>query len=135
MRTGNPALNDKTFENFGVYARDSIDKTSATMSINGTVHKTLFLLLLAFGSACFTWSRTFEGNAATAMPWILGGAIGGFVCAIGICFKHTLSPWLAPVYAIAEGLFWEVCQPVLSLSTRGLSFRRWEARLEPSLGF
>ncbi len=105
MRTGNPALNDKTFENFGVYARDSIDKTSATMSINGTVHKTLFLLLLAFGSACFTWSRTFEGNAATAMPWILGGAIGGFVCAIGICFKHTLSPWLAPVYAIAEGLF------------------------------
>ena len=29
-----------------------------------------------------------------------------------------------------KGYFWEVCQPVLSLSTRGLSFRRWEARLE-----
>jgi uncharacterized YccA/Bax inhibitor family protein len=78
MRTGNPALNDKTFENFGVYPRDLTSEQSraGTMTINGTAQKTMFLLLLAMGSACFTWSKTFTGleaNPAAAMPWAFGG--------------------------------------------------------------
>ena len=107
MRSGNPTLNDKTFENFGAYSRDLSreQNRSTTMTISGTVHKTAFLLLLAMGSACFTWSRTFETDPATAMPWAIGGAIVGFIAAVVICFKHTWAPGLAPVYAIAEGLF------------------------------
>jgi uncharacterized YccA/Bax inhibitor family protein len=110
MRTGNPALNDKTFENFGVYRRDSVNEgsTAGTMTINGTAQKTFFLLLLAMGSACFTWSRTFsaaEANPAAAMPWAIGGAIVGLVAALVICFRHRWAPALAPVYAVAEGLF------------------------------
>ena len=70
MRSGNPTLNDKTFENFGAYSRDLSreQNRSTTMTISGTVHKTAFLLLLAMGSACFTWSRTFGTDPATAMP-------------------------------------------------------------------
>jgi len=73
MRTGNPTLNDKTFENFGVYRRDLAGEQSPTdaMTINGTAQKTLFLLLLAMGAACFTWSKTFsavEADPAAAMP-------------------------------------------------------------------
>jgi uncharacterized YccA/Bax inhibitor family protein len=110
MRTGNPALNDKTFENFGVYRRDTLNErsTAGTMTINGTAQKTFFLLLLAMGSACFTWSRTFsaaEANPAAAMPWAVGGAIVGLVTALVICFRHPWAPALAPVYAVAEGLF------------------------------
>ena len=110
MRTGNPALNDKTFENFGVYGRDLTAEQSpaGTMTINGTAQKTMFLLLLAMGSACFTWSKTFTGleaNPAAAMPWAFGGAMVGLITAIAICFKHTWAPALAPVYALAEGLF------------------------------
>ena len=110
MRTGTPALNDKTFENFGVYRRDSVNEgsTAGTMTINGTAQKTFFLLLLAMGSACFTWSRTFsaaEANPAAAMPWAIGGAIVGLVAALVICFRHRWAPALAPVYAVAEGLF------------------------------
>ena len=110
MRTGNPALNDKTFENFGVYRRDLTAEHAPTgaMTIQGTAQKTMFLLLLAMGTACFTWSKTFsavEANPAAAMPWALGGAIVGLVAALVICFKHTWAPVLAPVYAIAEGLF------------------------------
>jgi uncharacterized YccA/Bax inhibitor family protein len=110
MRTGNPALNDKTFENFGVYRRDSVNEgsTAGTMTINGTAQKTFFLLLLAMGSACFTWSRTFsaaEANPAAAMPWAIGGAIVGLVAALVVCFRHRWAPALAPVYAVAEGLF------------------------------
>lgn len=110
MRTGNPALNDKTFENFGVYRRDLAAEQSAgaTMTIQGTAQKTLLLLLLALGAASFTWSRVLSGaeaNPAAAMPWILGGAIVGGLSAFAICFRHTLAPTLAPIYALAEGLF------------------------------
>ena len=110
MRTGNPALNDKTFENFGVYHRDNASDQSpaGVMTINGTAQKTLFLLLLAMGAACFTWSRTFsavEANPAAAMPWALGGLVVGAITGLVICFKHPWAPALAPVYALAEGLF------------------------------
>ena len=110
MRTGNPALNDRTFENFGVYRRElTADQAPAdVMSINGTAQKTLFLLLLAMGTACFTWSKTFaavEAEPAAAMPWAFGGLIVGLVTGLVICFKHTWAPALAPVYALAQGLF------------------------------
>ena len=110
MRTGNPALNDKTFENFGVYRRDLAGEQShvGTMTINGTAQKTMFLLLLAMGTACFTWSKTFsavEANPAAAMPWAIGGLLVGAITGFVICFKHTWAPTLAPVYALAEGLF------------------------------
>ena len=110
MRTGNPTLNDKTFENFGVYRRDvaADQPVAATMTINGTAQKTAFLLTLAMGAACFTWSRTFsavQANPAAAMPWAIGGLVIGAITGFVICFKHTWAPTLAPVYALAEGLF------------------------------
>jgi len=109
MRSGNPALNDKTFENFGAYRRDvAAEQSAGTMTINGTANKTLFLLLLAAGSACFTWSKTFAGAEAgleAALPWAFGGAIVGLVAALVICFKPVWAAALAPVYALAEGLF------------------------------
>lgn len=110
MRTGNPTLNESTFENFGLSRRDLAAERSpaTTMTIDGTARKTLFLLVLAFGSACFTWSRTFaaaEASPAAAMPWAIGGGVVGFLSAIAICFRHTWAPALAPLYALAEGLF------------------------------
>lgn len=110
MRSGNPALNDRTFENFGVFGRDVTRERSPAdvMTITGTANKTMFLLLLAMGTACFTWSKTFAGPEAdpgAAMPWAIVGAVVGLLVAIVICFKHTWAPALAPVYALAEGLF------------------------------
>jgi len=112
MRTGNPTLNANTFENFGVYRQDATVAPADAMTINGTAQKTFFLLVLALGSACFTWSRTFrfvEADPSAAIgsvaPWVFGGAIVGLVAALVICFKHAWAPTLAPVYALAEGLF------------------------------
>jgi uncharacterized YccA/Bax inhibitor family protein len=112
MRTGNPALNATTFENFGVYRRQETGSVATSgMTILGTVHKTLFLLALAVGSACFTWSRTAAvaeagpgAGIGAAAGWVVGGALVALVAGFVICFKHTWSPILAPVYAIAEGL-------------------------------
>ena len=111
MRTGNPALNANTFESFGAYRRDAAVAPTGAMTILGTVHKTLFLLTLAMGAACFTWSRaTLVAEAAPGMAvgsvagWVVGGALVALVTGFVICFKHTWAPMLAPVYAIAEGL-------------------------------
>jgi uncharacterized YccA/Bax inhibitor family protein len=71
MRTGNPALNANTFESFGAYRPDAAAVPSGAMTILGTVHKTLFLLALAIGAACFTWSR------ATLMAEAAPGAAVG----------------------------------------------------------
>ena len=112
MRTGNPVLNSRTFENFGLQPRDLAAESvpATTMTVTGTANRTMFLLALAFSSACFTWSRTFnavtaEASSGAAMPWVFGGLIVGFITAIVICFKQTWAPMLAPVYALAEGLF------------------------------
>ena len=83
MRTGNPVLNSRAFENFGLQPRDVAAESSpvTTMTVAGTANRTMFLLALAFCSACFTWSRTFnvgEVNSGAAMPWVFGGLIIGF---------------------------------------------------------
>ena len=95
MRTGNPTLNDKTFENFGVFRRDMAAEQApiATMTIQGTAQKTLFLLVLAMGAACFTWSRTFaavEANPAAAMPWAVWDGVGAVVTVR----TEGRAPWL-----------------------------------------
>jgi uncharacterized YccA/Bax inhibitor family protein len=38
-------------------------------------------------------------------PWMIGGAIGGLVIVLILIFKKEWSPYLAPAYAILEGLF------------------------------
>ena len=89
MRTGNPALNANTFENFGVYRQDAAVAPTGTMTILGTVHKTLFLLALAIGAACFTWSRTAAlaeavpgGAVGSAAGWVMGGGLVALVAGV-----------------------------------------------------
>lgn len=100
MRTANPALNNKTF------AGPRASATGETMTINGTVHKTAFLLMLAMMPAMWVWSRFFETrDPASVMPFILIGAIGGLVFAIITIFKRQWAPFTAPAYALLEGFF------------------------------
>ena len=70
MRTGNPVLNSRAFENFGLQPRDLAAENApvTTMTVTGTANRTMFLLALAFCSACFTWSQTFNAVAAAPEP-------------------------------------------------------------------
>lgn len=104
MRSGNPALNENTFLDVGsgqVVSRDG----SQVMTLNGTVNKTGFLLLLAVATAAYTWSLYDPMNPGAVMPWMLVGGIGGFIVAIVTVFKKTWAPVTAPMYALLEGLF------------------------------
>ena len=101
MRTANPALNSKTFTGFG-----QITDTSRVMSIQGTVNKTALLALLVLIASSWTWRLYYSsGNPAVVMPWVLGGAFGGFIVALITIFKKQWASFTAPIYALLEGLF------------------------------
>ena len=104
MRSGNPALNDSTFLDLGTGA--VVQRDAGAMTLNGTVNKTAFLLVLTLLGAMFTWGKFFaSGGTANLMPYVLGGAIGGLVVALVTVFKKEWSPVTAPLYAGLEGLF------------------------------
>jgi len=103
MRSGNPALNDKTFLDIG--SGRVVDAGNA-MTLNGTVTKTAILLMLVVFTSAYTW-RMVAGDVVSPMLWplVLGGVVGGLVFAIATVFKKTWAPVTAPLYALCEGLF------------------------------
>jgi uncharacterized YccA/Bax inhibitor family protein len=102
LKSGNPTLSENKF-------RDTVISISNenSMSIKGTLNKFGFMLLMLMGSAFYSWKEfaESEGTSSNLMPIIWGGAIGGFVIALIISFKREWSPYLAPLYALLEGLF------------------------------
>ena len=108
MKSKNPFLSNKSFAKsttvYGVEERpaDSIDYNN-TMTVQGAVNKSFILLLLLIASAGYTWYMGVTGQN----PLVLGiaGAVLGFISVIVASFNPKTSPYLAPAYAIFEGLF------------------------------
>lgn len=100
-KTSNPTMRD------GLYTSASRDYAGTeVMTINGTINKTLLLLLLVVLGASYTWKMCFESiNPSAALPWMIGGAIGGLIAALVVVFRPKSAPIAAPIYAILEGLF------------------------------
>ena len=96
MRTSNPALNEKAFKGQVAYGD--------AMTLQGTVNKTGVLLLCVVATAAWTWGLSKSPTPEAAMPWMIGGLIGGFVVALVTIFKKTWAPITAPIYALLEGL-------------------------------
>jgi uncharacterized YccA/Bax inhibitor family protein len=88
-----------------VFSKIATD-SSTTMTIRGSINKTLILLALAVASGAYTWkvfTSSIDPNAF--VPWMFGGMIGGLVMALIVIFRPKTSPWAAPLYALLEGLF------------------------------
>jgi uncharacterized YccA/Bax inhibitor family protein len=127
LRSGNPALNQNTFLDS---SRGTVVSRDGAMTINGTVNKTAFLLILVLVGAMFSWSR-FDGadSMGDVYPLMIGGAIGGLVFAMITIFKQQWAPFTAPVYALLEGLFiggisamFELRYPGIVIQAVGLTF-------------
>lgn len=97
FKSGNPTLNEKMFSGSISLPQEG------TMTEKGTLYKFGMMTLLLLASASFTWKAAAEGK--DVMPWMLGGLIVGFIVALITIFKKPWSPFLAPVYALAEGVF------------------------------
>jgi len=113
MRSANPALNAKVFNNASSVG------TGNTMTLQGTVNKTFVLLGLLVFSAAWVWGKViqpaaplFEGLEGTtqAVPSSIGplmmlGIFGGMIVGFVTIFKKEWAPITSPIYALLEGLF------------------------------
>ena len=90
IRSGNPALSKKTFDNL------TLD-SSNVMTLDGTVNKTAISMGILLLSAYYTYSNAI-------MSYIMIGFIGGFILALITIFKKEWAPTTVPIYAVLEGL-------------------------------
>ena len=90
MRSGNPALSKKTFENLS-------NTGSGVMTLEGTVNKTAISLSILLLAAYYTYTNAI-------IDFIFIGFIGGFIVALVTIFKKEWSPITVPIYAVLEGL-------------------------------
>ena len=100
FKSGNPTLSEKRFKDTIL---DEVVDQGNVMTVKGTLNKFGFLFLMTLGTAFYAWTE-FSGGG-NVWPLVLTGAIGGFVIAIILIFKKEWSPYLAPAYALLEGLF------------------------------
>lgn len=97
FQSNNPVLKESTFE------QATLVQDGNAMTIRGTVNKMIFLLLMVMAAAVYSWGIFDKGEKIT--PYLAGGAIAGFILALVIIFKKEWAPYLAPAYALCEGLF------------------------------
>ncbi|HLG41711.1 MAG TPA: Bax inhibitor-1/YccA family protein, partial [Chitinophagaceae bacterium] len=99
FKSSNPTLQEKSYEGTifqGISAGQE-------MTVKGTMNKLGFLILMMIGSTVFSWSEFNKGN--DPLPFMLVGVFGGLALAIVMMFKKSWSPYIAPAYALLEGLF------------------------------
>ncbi|MFT4179919.1 MAG: Bax inhibitor-1/YccA family protein [Thermomonas sp.] len=131
MRSGNPALKESTFLDLG--SGTLVKGDAGAMTLNGTVNKTALLLVITLAGALFSWSQfttaLAANNPGAVMPYVWGGAIGGFIVALVTVFKKEWAPFTAPLYAALEGLFlgavsamFELRFPGIVMQAVGLTF-------------
>ena len=96
MRTANPALNDKAFQNFPA------SLSSEPMTVQGTVNKTFLALFILLGTAAWTWGQAFSGGNVQALIGV--SAIAGFIVGLVTIFKKSWAPVTTPIYSAVQGL-------------------------------
>ena len=90
IKSGNPALSKKTFDNLK-------SKTGEVMTLDGAVNKIAISLAVLLFAAYYTYT-----NAVMNFVWV--GSIGGFIVALVTIYKKEWAPVTVPIYAVLEGL-------------------------------
>lgn len=98
LRSSNPVFSGDKFDNHQMLG-------AAPMTASGAVNKAFILFsILAVSSAAVVY-QAYMGYGDKVMLTAMVGAIIGFVLALIISFKPKTAPFLAPIYAFAEGAF------------------------------
>jgi len=118
-KSSNPVLSEKIFYGSQTQSYDE------AMTVNGTVNKIALLLFFVVAAASFTWGMVSDVSGtgqitSSVYPWMIGGAIGGFILALVTVFKPKLSPYTAPFYALFEGLFLGGISALMNASYPGI---------------
>lgn len=108
FKSKNPFLTNKSFSATTASGKEEVHHATVIdynqeMTLSGTINKTLLLFLLLIASAIVIWWMAFNG--ANPIVPAIGGAIAGLILVVIAAFKPQYSPYLAPGYALFEGLF------------------------------
>lgn len=130
FKSSNPFLGNKNFSKPTALAaqQDSaLISYGQEMTVSGTINKSFIMLLLLLATASVTWYLAFNGM--NPMPLAIGGAVIGLILVLVSSFKPHLSSYLAPAYALFEGLFiggisaiFEAMHPGLVIQAVGATF-------------
>lgn len=103
MNSNNPFFRTKSFKENNNTADTTHEAViidyNQTMTVSGTINKSFLMLILLIASASITWTM------ANPIVFAIGGAIVGFILVLIATFRPQSSGFLAPGYAIFEGLF------------------------------
>lgn len=113
IRTANPALrgfeNPQRWDDLASGDGRTLDAPARVMTINGTVTATAILVGLCISTAVVAWTplsgMANNGNFGGLIGISIGAALVGLLVFLGMSFVHKLSPFLAPVYAILQGVY------------------------------
>ncbi|MGF2412491.1 Bax inhibitor-1/YccA family protein [Ferruginibacter sp.] len=100
FKSGNPALSEKRFRDTVL---DEIVTHENAMTVKGTLQKFGFLFLMTMATAYYSWTEATKGGNSWTL--VLVGVFGGLGVSLIIAFKKQWSPYLAPLFALLEGLF------------------------------
>ncbi len=101
FKSGNPTLTEKMFDK-----SLSMDASlQGTMTVKGAINKFGFMMLMLIAGAAYNWHLFEELKQDTMNVLMMVGIFGGLITAIAISFKPNWAPFLAPLYALLEGLF------------------------------
>ncbi len=100
FKSGNPTLSENKFRD--TILADVITHENA-MTLKGTLNKFGFLFLMVLGTSFYSWKEFADGGNVVPLMWT--GALGGLLVAVVLVFKKEWAPYLAPLYALLEGLF------------------------------
>ena len=93
--SSNPFMKESYFEN--------ISADNQSMTVEGTISKTLILIFSAIFAASFSWKLVLD-NPASMNSLVTIGGISGLCLALITAFRPNLSPYTAVPYSLAEGV-------------------------------
>ncbi len=99
FRSGNPAISERVFDSA------EVEKGMETMTLEGTMDKIGLLILLVLAGGAFSWaSFTNVALLVAAVPIFIGACIVACLTGIILYFAPSWSPFLAPLFAMSEGV-------------------------------
>jgi uncharacterized YccA/Bax inhibitor family protein len=115
----NIAFNENSFKN--------LESDGSTMTVEWSIQKSAFLILLTIASAIATWMIPEINTFVT--PLYIPFIIWTFILALVIIFAKKTAPFLSPVYAILEwvilaaiSMIYEAMLPGIVMQSVGLTF-------------
>ncbi|MEO1627277.1 MAG: Bax inhibitor-1/YccA family protein [Bacteroidota bacterium] len=120
LKSSNQVMNEDAYrKDPGVLDADMVEQDLGRMTISGAINKTFILMGLMLITAVVGYNLV--ASLGSLLIW--GGAIGGIIVVFIAARNPKLSPTLAPIYALLEGLFVGAISAVYAQFMDGIIFQ------------